>query len=244
MAQVEGAGVALNVVERGAGAPVLVIHGMASDAEAWAQRLGALAPAARAIAFDRRGYGASGAPEPYTATTVQEQAQDAAAVLGALGAAPAVLLGEGFGGLAALDLLVRRPDLASGAVLVDPPLFAYVPEATEALAAQRRALEDALREGGPARAVSVWLGASGDGGRLARAQAAHRGFFADYAGLASWSPSRGELRGIAVPVTVVTGPSSEAHVVAAAEALAARLPGARRVTDGDAVDAALALLAG
>ena len=33
---VEGAGVALNVVEHGAGAPVLLIHGLAADAEAMA----------------------------------------------------------------------------------------------------------------------------------------------------------------------------------------------------------------
>jgi pimeloyl-ACP methyl ester carboxylesterase len=30
---VEGAGVALNVVEHGSGAPVLLIHGLAADAE-------------------------------------------------------------------------------------------------------------------------------------------------------------------------------------------------------------------
>jgi pimeloyl-ACP methyl ester carboxylesterase len=244
MARVEGAGVALNVVERGAGAPALVIHGMASDAEAWAGRLVALAGAARAIAYDRRGYGSSGAPEPYTATTVQEQAEDAAAVLVALGAAPALLVGEGFGALVALELLVRRPELASGAVLADPPLFAYVPEATEALAAQRFALEEALREGGPGEAVAAWLGAGAGGGRVARARAAHVGFFADYGGLASWSPSPAQLRGIAVPVAVVTGPASPASVVAAAEALASRVAGARRVSDGDAVGAALALLAG
>ena len=107
------------------------------------------AAGARAIAYDRRGYGASGAPEPYAATTVQEQAEDAAALLAALGAAPAVLVGDGFGALVVLDLLVRRPELARAAVLVDPPLHAFVPAATEALAAERVLLEEALREGGP-----------------------------------------------------------------------------------------------
>ena len=86
---VEGAGVALNVVERGVGVPVLLIHGLAADAEAMAPVAQALAGEARVIAYDRRGYGSSGAPEPYLGTTIEEQAQDAAALLGALDAGPA-----------------------------------------------------------------------------------------------------------------------------------------------------------
>jgi pimeloyl-ACP methyl ester carboxylesterase len=227
MPQVEGAGVALHYEERGEGSGVLVIHGMASGAAQWSAALDELAAAgARAVVFDRRGYGASGAPEPYAATTVQEQSQDAAAVIDALGLAPALLVGEGLGALVALELLVRRPELATAAVLVEPPLFAYVPEATEALAAERQALEEALREGGPEAAVG----------------ADYKGYFADYAGLASWSPSRSELRSIEVPVAVLTRQDSAPHVVAAADAGAALMPRAQRLDDGDAVNAASSLL--
>ena len=77
----------------------------------------------------------------------------------------------------------------------------------------------------------------GDAGRRARARAAAAGFFADYAGQSSWSPSRRELRAIGVPVAVVTGPGTPPHIVEAAEAAAALLPGARRSTDGDVVGA-------
>ena len=63
------------------------------------------------------------------------------------------------------------------------------------------------------------------------------GFFADYAGQSSWSPSRGELRAIGVPVAVVTGPATAPHVVAAADAIARLVPGARRADDGDVVAA-------
>ncbi len=241
MPVIEGAGVALHYDERGGGRPVLVIHGMASDSRSWSEPLESLeAAGARAIAFDRRGYARSGAPEPYVATTVQEQSQDATAVLEGLDAAPALLVGEGFGALVALELLVRRPDLATGAVLADVPLFAFVPAATEALAAQRELLEGALREGGPQAAVLAWLG---DGADEPRAREWHRGFFADYAGLASWSPSRRELRAVGVPVAFVTGPASESHVVAAADAGASLVPGAARLVDGDVVGAAVALLA-
>jgi pimeloyl-ACP methyl ester carboxylesterase len=244
MPQVEGAGVALHYAERGDGRPLLVVHAIASDAAAWAPALDELAAGgARAIGFDRRGYGASGAPQPYAATTVQEQSEDAAALLTALGAVPAVLVGDGFGALVVLELLVRRPQLASAAVLSDPPLFAFVPAATEALAAERSLLEQALRDGSPGDAIDAWLGADADAARRSRARTATLGFFADYAGQLSWSPSRGELRAVGVPVAVVTGPDSPPHVVAAADAAAKLLPAARRSTDGDIVAAARGLLA-
>ena len=248
MPEIEGAGVTLHYEELGDGAPLLVIHGMASDAQRWSAAVGELAAAgARAVAYDRRGYGASGAPEPYVATTVQEQSEDAAALVAALGLAPALLVGDGFGALVALELLVRRPGLARGAVLAEPPLYAYVPAATEALASERQALEEALRAGGPAAAVDAWLGDRGAdawmGDREAdAAPGSHAGFFADYAGLASWSPSRRELRAIGVPVAAVTGPRSAPHVVAAADAGAALLADARRSDDGDVVAATRALL--
>jgi pimeloyl-ACP methyl ester carboxylesterase len=244
MPHVEGAGVALHYAECGAGPAVLVVHAMGSDVATWKPALEELAAAgdARAIAFDRRGYGSSGAPEPYSATTVQEQAQDAGALLAALDAAPAVLVGDGFGALVVLELLVRRPELARGVVLVDPPLHAFVPEATKALALERELLEEALREGGREAAVLAWLGEDVDRARAARAAAGHVGFFADYAGQASWSPSRRELRTIGAPVAVVTRPGAPAHIVAAADAVAALVPGARRVADGAVVAAALALL--
>lgn len=238
MPNVEGAGVALHYEERGEGPPLLVIHGMASGVAQWSAALDELAEAGvRAVVYDRRGYGGSGVPEPYVATTVQEQSEDAAALIAALELAPVLLVGEGFGALAALELLVRRPEFASGAVLIDPPLYAYVPAATEVLAAERQALEEALREGGPAAAVDAWRGES-TGGSAAPGRA---GFFADYAGLASWSPARRELRAIALPVAVVTGPDAAAHVVAAADAGAALLPDARRTSDGDVVGAVRAL---
>lgn len=247
MPYVEGAGVALHYRSRGEGPAVLVVHGMASDAQAWEPALEQLAAAGlRAIALDRRGYGDSGVPQPYAATTVQEQAEDVAALLHAVGrgGAPALLVGDGFGALVVLELLVRLPELAHGAVLAEPPLYAFVPAATPALADERTLLEQGLRDGGPAAAVRAWLAEAGvvvDEAGAERAVAAAQGFFADYAGRASWSPSRRELRAIGVPVAVVTGPLSPQHVVAAADALAGLVPKARRVLDGDVVGAALRL---
>ena len=193
MPEIEGAGVALHYEERGDGTPLMVVHGMASDAAAWSGALDALA-GARAIAYDRRGYGASGTPQPYVGTTVQEQAEDAAALLESLGAAPAVLVGDGFGALVVLDLLVRRPQLATAAVLSDPPLFAFVAEATKALAAERSLLEQGLREGGPAQAIEAWLAAAAQHGGLERAKASPLGAGAEHEGV---EPTKAAPRGAA-----------------------------------------------
>jgi pimeloyl-ACP methyl ester carboxylesterase len=242
MTTVEGAGVALTYVEEGAGPSAVVLHDLAADALTVAPLTAALAAQGlRAIAYDRRGYGGSGAPEPYHGTTVQEQAEDAAALLEALDAVPAVLVGVGFGALVVLELLVRRPALARGAVVVEPPLLAYVPEATEVLGAQRQGLEEALRDDGPAAAVARWLGAGADPARVERAGRSASAFFADYAGLATWMPARRELRAIAVPVGVVTGPATPSHLVKAADELAGLVPGAARRTDGDTAAAAAGL---
>jgi pimeloyl-ACP methyl ester carboxylesterase len=241
-ALIEGAGVPLSTDERGAGPPLLLIHDIGSDARDLAGLAGDLAPYARVITYDRRGYGGSGAPVPYEATTVHEQAEDAACVLAAVAGEPAVVCGLGFGALVALDLVTRHRTAVAGAVLADPPLFAFVAAATEALSRERALLEEALREGGPALAVERWLGADADPGRVDRARAAQRAFFADLAGLASWPVTRGALRALDVEATVVTRPDAPAHVIAAADAVTGLMPAARRDTGGDVAAAARALL--
>jgi pimeloyl-ACP methyl ester carboxylesterase len=241
-ALIEGAGVPLSTDERGAGPPLLLIHDIGSDAQDVAGLAGDLAPLARVITYDRRGYGGSGAPVPYEATTVHEQAQDAACVLAALAGEPAVICGLGFGALVALDLVTRHRAAVAGAVLADPPLFAFVATAAQALSQERALLEEALREGGPALAVQRWLGAGADPRRVERACAAHRAFFADLAGLASWPVTRGALRAIDVDAAIVTRPDARAHVIAAANAVAGLIPAARRDSSGDVAAAARALL--
>jgi pimeloyl-ACP methyl ester carboxylesterase len=238
----EGAGVLLSYEERGSGPAVLLVHDLASGAHELAAAARALAGQARVVSYDRRGYGASGAPEPYTGTTVMEQAEDAAALLAALGVEDAVIAGEGFGALVALDLLRRHPALARAAVLADPPLLAFVPEATEALGAQRLRVDEALRQRGPEAGVEAFLAGRVQGEALQRARASYLGFYADFAGLASWPATRGELRAIAQPAVVLTSPRTAPAIRAAAERLAGLLPAVTRADDGDLTAAARLLL--
>ena len=58
-----------------------------------------------------------------------------------------------------------------------------MPEMTETLSAERLALEEALRDGGPEEAVARWLGPRGAARqRVERARRDARAFFADYGG--------------------------------------------------------------
>ena len=78
--------VRLHYEERGEGAPILCIHGAGSSALVWADAAEKLAGIGRVIAYDRRGCARSERPEPYERTSVTEHADDAAALLDALGA--------------------------------------------------------------------------------------------------------------------------------------------------------------
>lgn len=232
----EGAGVELAYEIDGSGTLVLLIHDIASD------RLGLpVVPGARSLRYDRRGYGESGAPEPYVGTTVMEQAEDAAALLRSLDLPEAVVAGIGFGALIALDLAVRHGPIVRAVVAADPPLYAFVRDANEELAEQRRVLQDSMAIGGTDAAVEAWLAGRADAAALERAKASHQGFFADYAGLASWPVTRAQLRSLAIPVVLVTSPSTPWHVGRAADAIAGLVPGIQRREDGDVAAAAAAL---
>jgi esterase len=112
-------GVRLYYEEHGSGAPILCIHGTSGSAAVWADAVEQLARLGRVIAYDRRGCGRSERPEPYERTSVAEHADDAAALLDALGAAPAVVIGRSYGGTVATDLALRHPELVRAFVVLE-----------------------------------------------------------------------------------------------------------------------------
>jgi esterase len=101
-------GVRLAYDERGEGAPILCIHGGGSTAAFWSDAARVLAGHGRVITYDRRGCGRSERPENYVSTSPAEQAADAAALLDALGATPAIVIARSYGGEVALELALRH----------------------------------------------------------------------------------------------------------------------------------------
>src|SRR5215471_3115879 len=100
--------------EQGDGPPILLIPPAGSTASTWGTLVGDLAGAGRVIAYDRRGYARSGGE---VARSAAEHTRDAAAILDALEARPAVVAGTSAGATIALDLAVRRPDLVRAVVV-------------------------------------------------------------------------------------------------------------------------------
>ena len=234
---VEAGGVELAVEEAGSGPSVVFVHGTATDRRVWRETLAELGDGVRAIVYDRRAYGASGAPEPYGGTTVGEHADDLAQLIQALDAAPALLVGHELGALAALDLMLREPALARGAVLIEPSMLWLSPGGPDAVSALREVVERAAYDSGADAAVAAYLEAV-DGPRAVerlgpeRAAVSPRAFAADLAAAASWPAGRRELARIDLPVTVVTGSSSSPVRRESAAALARLLPNAELLEVG------------
>ena len=95
--------------------PLLIISGLTDYTAKCAWQMPALAADFHVITFDNRGAGRSTTPEP--GYTMADLADDAAAVLSALGVAAAHVFGFSMGGMVALNLVLRHPERVRGLVL-------------------------------------------------------------------------------------------------------------------------------
>ena len=118
MGFIEARGSNLYYEEKGNGVPILLIHPAGATASTWGTVADDLAGVGRVIAYDRRGYNRSGGEVVRSASA---HTADAVAVLEALEATPAVVVGTSAGATLALDLAARRPDLVRAVVAHESP---------------------------------------------------------------------------------------------------------------------------
>jgi len=111
-------GVTLYHEEHGAGDPILCIHGTGSSSMLWVAPAEVLATRGRVVLYDRRGFSRSERPEPFV-TDVNQHTDDAAALLEALAATPAIVIGRSQGGEIAVDLALRYPDRVRALALLE-----------------------------------------------------------------------------------------------------------------------------
>ena len=104
--------------EHGAGEPILCIHGTGSSSVLWRDAAIELATRGRTIVYDRRGFSRSERPEPLV-MDVPQHTDDAAALIDALAAAPAIVIGRSQGGEIAIDLALRYPDRVRALALLE-----------------------------------------------------------------------------------------------------------------------------
>ncbi|MCX8132546.1 MAG: alpha/beta hydrolase [Roseococcus sp.] len=105
-------GVNLHYEEAGQGVPIVFVHEFAGDARSWEPQLRFFSRRYRCIAFNARGYPPSDVPSDPAAYSQDRATADVAAVITALGLAPAHVVGLSMGAFATLHLGLRHPQLA------------------------------------------------------------------------------------------------------------------------------------
>jgi pimeloyl-ACP methyl ester carboxylesterase len=223
MPAIDREGVRIHYSEHGPadGRPALLLsHGFSASTAMWEPNLPALAERHRVLAWDMRGHGSSGAPQDPALYSHELSVGDMAAVLDAAAVDRAVLVGMSLGGYLSLAFHVRHPERVAGLVLVDTgPGYRCDDERAAWNAFVERTAAD-LEERGEAALSTSREVSSRDTGALARAA---RGIMAQHdASVIESLPS------VAVPTLVVVG-AEDAPFLRAADAMAERIPGARKL---------------
>jgi pimeloyl-ACP methyl ester carboxylesterase len=227
-------GVDLYYEEQGSGPSVLLIHGNGGVAELWGEIAEGLAPDHRVIVPDRRSFRRSSAEFP---KDIRVHADDMAALLEGLEAAPATVVGWSAGGVIALHLAAKRPELISSLVLLEPAAIARRPSAGLVRAYTKW---EAQRARGKEEAAALtffrWASRYTSGGnafdgypedwRRAMLDTAPAIFRETRAGAGGEKLRAKEVASISVPTTVLCGDRSDPCFGRGSRWVADRIPGA------------------
>jgi pimeloyl-ACP methyl ester carboxylesterase len=115
-------------VRRGAGQPVVLVHGSLSDYRYWTPQLTSPLPGFQLIAVSLRHF----YPEPWNGDgddfSIETQAEDLGAFIECLGVGAVHLVGWSRGGSVALGAAKTRPDLVKRLVLMEPVISSLLPQ--------------------------------------------------------------------------------------------------------------------
>lgn len=217
---------------RGAGPNLLFIPGAEGDAEEYARVVGLLQGDFNVLSYDRRGFSRSPRQVGYHGTSVEEQADDAAALLEATGLAPATVWGNSSGAIIGLALVLRHPELVSGAMLHEPPLFAGSSDPSAVLAWLKQSVKNGK--------VPFLMGLCGEEtynsfteGYKERLSADRTWIEHEFDVFEYYRPSDEDLARVSTPVEVLCGSESPPFFMEAATWLAERLGTTVEVMPGD-----------
>jgi pimeloyl-ACP methyl ester carboxylesterase len=119
-------GVRLAYEESGSGSPpIVLVHGWTCNHTYFSPQQEHFSKRHRVIAVDLRGHGES--DKPHGSYAITQLADDIAWLCRELRVEKPVVIGHSMGGMAALELAVRHPDLAAAIVVCDSPMA--MPEA-------------------------------------------------------------------------------------------------------------------
>jgi len=144
MASVHVNGATLYYEVRGDGPSLLFISGSTGDAGHWADVADILADEYCVITYDRRGNSRSPRPQDWRSTTLDEQADDAAALLWKVARAPAIVVASSAGASIAANMAVRYPEALRGAVFHEPIFRSGVTNASAIWAGRTALIEEGV----------------------------------------------------------------------------------------------------
>jgi len=116
-------GTTLAYREQGEGAPVVFLHGDISDLRTWQSQLPSVGASYRAITYSRRYARPNDDIEPGVDDPMLTHVDDLAALLQAIDATPAHLVGNSWGGFISLLTAIRHPEVVRSLVLEEPPVL-------------------------------------------------------------------------------------------------------------------------
>lgn len=142
---------------RGGGPPVLLISGATGDAGHFTEVANLLADEFTVVTYDRRGNSRSPRPAGWATTSIEEQADDAAGLLGALQLAPAAVFGTSLSAPIALELTLRHPEVVRTAILHEPVIFLVLDRPEAATDLRRATVGRGIAAGGPRGGLEALL---------------------------------------------------------------------------------------
>lgn len=225
-------GIQLSYDDIGAGLPIVFLHGFPLDRSMWAPQVGALMRQGRCIAPDLRGFGTSTPAPPYS---MDQYADDVAALLDALGARPAVVIGLSMAGYIAFAFWRRHRAKVRALVLADTRASADTDEGRE----KRRRLIEVARARGGGTVAEMQIGSMvGETTRRRRpevvetvrammAAAPVEGIIGALEAMMARPDSTPALATIAVPTLIVVGEEDTLTPPAEAQAMHEKIRGSR-----------------
>jgi pimeloyl-ACP methyl ester carboxylesterase len=207
--------------DRGDRPPLLLSHGFRASRRMWGSNVVALARDREVLTWDLRGHARSDAPDDPEAYGVEQSVGDMVAFLDVLGATRVVLGGMSLGGYLSLAFYARHPDHVAALVLVDTgPGFRRDASREQWNGFAERTAQALERDGSAAlpvgREVDEHPAAHGLAHTARRVMAQRDSLVID------------SLERIAVPTLVIVG-AEDSNFLGAADYMAAKIPGARKV---------------
>jgi pimeloyl-ACP methyl ester carboxylesterase len=220
----------------GSGPDLILVHGTGMDGASFGPLARLLEDRLRVTRYHRRGTAGWPGPGESAPSSAREHADDLADLATLLaGDGPVHLFGVSFGGVVALELARRRPELVRSATLFEPAV-AGEGEAPSAPAALLASFERTLARGEPERAAerfhrrvlteALWRRLSPDAQARARGQWRH--LHGDLLATVAYQLPGAALRAIDLPVLLLRGGRSPETFEAPLHTLAAALPRAQR----------------